>query len=91
MEQLKEKTIGDEALRHGVDQDLMHKLYHYLKASGMGVGGALLEVGAGLGLRTYQLMPFCSSYFSFDADPRMVDIFNTGLLDRRKRYPEVDI
>ena len=69
----------------------MWKIYNYLKDSGIGVGGAMLDVGAGLGLRTYQLMPFCSSYYSFDADPRMVDVFNAGLLDRRKRCPSVDI
>ena len=69
----------------------MWKLLNYLKDSGIGVGGAMLDVGAGLGLRTYQLMPFCSSYYSFDADPRMVNVFNAGLLEKRKRFPSVDI
>ena len=60
-----------------------------MKRKEMGVGGSLVDVGAGYGSRCECLSKFCDSYYSFDSDLRMVNKFNSAILEHMNRHPLV--
>ena len=86
---MEERTVGCKQLVHGTDRTLIERGVDYIKSKGMGVGGNLVDVGAGYGSRCEYLCKFCDSYYSFDSDLRMVNKFNSEILGHMNRHPLV--
>ena len=85
------RTSGPEHLIHVDDYALIQEAFEYIKSKYMSTAN-LLDVAAGVGSRVYQLLEYCTAYFSFDSDERMVNEFNYGILpDIQSNYPHQQI
>ena len=84
------RTVGHKELVESTDKELIDRGSAYMISINMILGGATLDVGAGIGSRMHHLARISDEIHSFDADKKMVDFYNTfRIQELMKEHPLV--